>query len=109
MRIIKLENLRRLFGLGPRPHRHLWETTHVNKWQHPTRQACACGMTRSIESTLSHPHALYAWDWVYSDGTRSVHTRGMDQTDWGNHLGFDRPSPRIEIADDPATPNPPRY
>jgi len=54
--------LKWLFG-----HRHNWETTHVNRWEHPTRQICLdgkCGLTRKIEK--GERKLMVKWD--YSDG-----------------------------------------
>lgn len=53
-------------------HRHNWQTTHVNRYQHPTRQMCKCGLVRDIETVK-----FGECKWVYSDGTES------EVMDWG--------------------------
>jgi len=30
-------------------HRHKWEVTHTNQWQHDTRQRCSCGLSREFQ------------------------------------------------------------
>lgn len=53
-------------------HRHHWETTHTNRWQHPTRQKCKCGVTRSCELKPNADEINgMPWkkhNWVQSDG-----------------------------------------
>lgn len=46
-------------------HRHKWETTHTNKWYHPTRQICKCGCVREVETK-----SPLMSRWSYSDGTK---------------------------------------
>jgi hypothetical protein len=47
-------------------HRHKWETTHVNRYQHATAQVCKCGAKRSLE-TRGFGNCV----WVYEDGSES--------------------------------------
>jgi hypothetical protein len=53
-------------------HHHKWETTHVNKFQHPTAQQCKCGMKRELETK-----GFGKCVWVYEDGSES------EVMDWG--------------------------
>ena len=54
-------------------HKHKWETTHTNKWIHPTRQKCRCGLIRNFEYKGNADSIKgMPWDkghWVLSDGT----------------------------------------
>lgn len=47
-------------------HRHKWETTHVNRFQHPTAQKCKCGAKRELET-----RGLGNCVWIYDDGSES--------------------------------------
>jgi len=60
--------LKRLFK-----HRHKWETTHTNKWQHPTAQICTkCTETRNfVVSSFGEGY------WLYANGDKS------QAVDWG--------------------------
>ena len=50
-----------------KPKCHQWKTTHVNNWQHSTREVCKlCGYTRKIETASN-----LMVKWVYSDGLES--------------------------------------
>lgn len=56
-------------------HRHRFETTHTNRWMHPTGQRCKCGITREFKykanrhDLVGMPWELGEWSW--SDGTKS--------------------------------------
>jgi len=59
------------------PHIHYWKTTHVNTWQHPTKQECKCGLTRSFEYK-KHNVKGPLWkqgQWAWSDGTISEYRK----------------------------------
>lgn len=64
--------------LQNRFHMHFWETTHTNRWMHPTVQKCRCGLTRRFEFFENYKKmAGMPWDkgrWVYSDGTESKYS-----------------------------------
>jgi len=56
-------------------HIHSWETTHANKWIHPTRQICNCSLVREFEY-FSNKDELKGmpWNlgrWVWSNGEES--------------------------------------
>ena len=54
-------------------HKHKFNTTHTNKFQHPTRQTCKCGLKRNLKTVE------FGWcKWIYSDGTES------EMIEWGN-------------------------
>jgi len=59
-------------------HSHSWSTTHVNKWQHPTRQKCQCGLTRDFEYYPNKDELKgMPWNlgrWVWSNGTESKYS-----------------------------------
>ena len=58
-----IEFIKNLF----KPKRHKWKTTHVNVWQHSTREVCkSCSLTREL-----YPENQLMVKWVYSDGTES--------------------------------------
>jgi hypothetical protein len=66
-----------MFGsLFTREHRHKWQTSHTNKWMHPTRQWCKCGAARHVETNPERmviPGVPGEWPrleyrWVHSDG-----------------------------------------
>ena len=45
--------------------KHQWKTTHVNRWQHPTRQVCnKTGLIREIETKGLNCR------WIYSDDSK---------------------------------------
>ena len=68
-------------------HRHTWEGTHVNKWQHYTRERCNCGMIREfqyprpdlpIDVAMDRKIVVRGmpWDqgmWVWSNGKVSAY------------------------------------
>ena len=56
-------------------HKHRWQTTHTNKWIHPTRQKCSCGLVRNFEYMPNADDIKgMPWDkghWVWSNGLTS--------------------------------------
>lgn len=55
-------------------HRHKWETTHTNRWQHPTRQKCRCGVVRNFVWKENADEIFgMPWDkgeWLDSEGVK---------------------------------------
>lgn len=58
--------------MWPFKHKHKWETTHVNKWQHAMRQRCKCGEVRRFQWKADADKIIgMPWDkgeWVDSTG-----------------------------------------
>ena len=56
-------------------HKHDWQTTHTNKWIHPTKQKCSCGLTRTFEYKANADDINgMPWNkghWVWSNGLTS--------------------------------------
>ena len=63
-----------IIGLFKVTHKHRWNTTHTNRWQHATSQKCKCGEVRKFSYKLNADEINgMPWDkgdWLYSDGTR---------------------------------------
>ena len=59
-------------------HIHSWRTTHTNKWQHPTRQKCQCGLIREFEyypEKEKRKGPLWKQGrWVWSNGEESKYS-----------------------------------
>lgn len=53
-------------------HIHIWETTHTNRWMHPTAQKCRCGTTREmVHKVGDYRRSGPPWgnvNWVDSSG-----------------------------------------
>lgn len=64
--------------LNTKLHTHSWDTTHTNKWIHPTRQTCKCGLIREFEyypkemNLKGMPWKLGRWVW--SNGEESKYS-----------------------------------
>lgn len=52
-------------------HKHRWVTTHINRYNIPTRQTCKCSLMREVTTKKFKNDPPLTYRWYYSNDTYS--------------------------------------